>query len=85
MKKIKAFEPWVFIFFGDFIYIGFGDLSTESPMRISGLEFWRELILKMFDISASYWNVLWGFFIVLGGLSLALGIYLLRRKLQKSE
>lgn len=139
MKKIKAFEPWVFIFFGVFhlhriwglidrksyadfwlgimknrgafyyvlmgilaglcicgiitflknlrnnfwwrwIYIFCGGyLLFDLFAIITDLEFWHELILKMFDISASYWNVLWGLFIVLGGFSLALGIYLQRR------
>lgn len=145
MKKIKAFEPWVFIFFGVFhlhriwglidrksyadfwietmenrsvfyyvlmvilaglcicgivtfmknlhnnfwwrwIYIFCGGyLLFDLFAIITGLEFWHELILKMFDISASYWNVLWGLFIVIGGISLTLGIYLLRQKLQKSK
>lgn len=145
MKKIKAFEPWVFIFFGAFhlhriwglidrksysdfwlgimenrgalyyalmgnlaalcicgiitflknlrnnfwwrwIYIFCGGyLLFDLFAIITGLEFWHELILKMYDISAPYWTVLWGFFIVIGGLSLTLGIYLLRQKLQKSK
>ncbi|MDE6763252.1 MAG: hypothetical protein K2J73_06200 [Oscillospiraceae bacterium] len=141
MKKIKVFEPWVFIFFGIFhlhriwglidrksyadfwlgimeskgafyymlmgilaglcicgivtflqnnfwwrwIYIFCGGyLLFDLFAIVTGLEFWHELILKMFDVTAPYWNVIWGFFIVLGGFSLSLGIYLLR-ELQKSE
>ncbi|MDE6596725.1 MAG: hypothetical protein K2K44_12065, partial [Oscillospiraceae bacterium] len=68
---------WIYFFGGGYVLF---DLFAI----ITGWEFWHELILKMFDISASYWNVIWWFFIVLGGFSLGLGIYLLR-KLHKSE
>ena len=53
---------------------------------LTGLEFWHELLLAMFDISAWYWDMLWGGFIVLGGSVFALGIYLLiKRNRQKTE
>ena len=42
-----------------------------------GLKFWQELILKMYDITSEYWNVIWAVFIVLGGMSFLLGIKLL--------
>lgn len=144
MKKIKAFEPWVFIFFGVFhlhriwglidrksyadfwlgvmenrgvfyyalmgilaglcicgivtffknlhnnfwwrwIYIFCGGyLLFDLFAIITGMKFWRELIFKMFDTTAAYWNLIWGMFIVIGGISLALGISLLR-KLQKAN
>ena len=43
----------------------------------TGMEFWHELILKMFDTSAGYWNILWGMFILMGGAVFVLGIKLL--------
>lgn len=47
-----------------------------------GLDFWQKLIYKMFDTSASYWNLLWVGFILLGGASLLLGIALLKKQNQ---
>lgn len=147
MKNIKAFEPWVFIFFGVFhlhriwglinrrpyadfwlgimenkgafyyalmlilaglcicgiitflknlhnnfwwrwIYIFCGGYLLFDLFAImTGLKFWHELILKMYDTTAPYWNVLWISFIFLGGFSFALGIklLLLRRKLKSSS
>ncbi len=46
----------------------------------TGLKFWQKLLDKMFDTSAPYWNLIWGFFILLGGLVFALGILLLRKR-----
>ena len=40
-------------------------------------DFWHNLILKMYDISAPYWNILWSFFVLMGGAVFALGIKLL--------
>ncbi|MGN0537269.1 MAG: hypothetical protein ACI4M3_04770 [Acutalibacteraceae bacterium] len=41
------------------------------------LNFWHELILKMYDITSKYWNMIWAVFILLGGMSFLLGIKLL--------
>ena len=42
-----------------------------------GLEFWNRLLLWMFDANSTYWNVVWLFFILLGGFVFLLGIKLL--------
>lgn len=137
MKKIEAFEPWVFIFFGLFhlhriwglidrksyadfwlgimenrgvlyyvlmgvlaglcicgivtflknlrnnfwwrwIYIfGGGYLLFDLFAIATGLKIWHKLILKMFDTSTSYWNIIWISFVVLGAFSFGLGVKLL--------
>lgn len=41
------------------------------------LNFWRELILKMYDTTSKCWNVIWSVFILLGGMSFWLGIKLI--------
>ena len=46
----------------------------------TGMEFWQRLLDKMFDTQGRYWNVIWGFFIFLGGSVFALGIILLFRR-----
>lgn len=44
----------------------------------TGLEFWHDLILAMFDVTSWYWNLLWGGFIAMGGVVFVLGIKLLQ-------
>lgn len=43
----------------------------------AGLEFWHELLCRMFDTTAWYWNIIWGGFILIGGLVFVLGLTLL--------
>ena len=43
----------------------------------TGLECWQRLLDKMFDTQAVYWNLVWGFFILIGVLALTLGFVLL--------
>ena len=143
MKKIEAFEPWFFIFFGIFhlhriwglidrksyadfwigimdnkgvfyyllmgilaalciwgivtfirhlhnnywwrwIYIFGGAYLLFDLFAIAtGMAFWHRLILWMFDVSAPYWNVLWSVFILIGAISLVLGIGLARKRMQQ--
>lgn len=41
------------------------------------------IIQPMFDTVSPYWNAVWSFFIVLGGLSISLGVFLLYKRKQK--
>ena len=61
---------WIYLFGGSYILF---DLFAI----IVNLGFWNELIRKMYDINAPYWNLLWGMFILMGGVVFILGIYLL--------
>ena len=47
----------------------------------TGLEFWHDLLLRMFDVTAFYWNILWSGFVALGGVIFVLGCILMKRKL----
>lgn len=58
---------WVYLFGGAYVLF---DLFAIAI----GLEFWHKLLLFMFDVNAPYWNVLWSFFILLGGFVFLLGI-----------
>lgn len=49
-----------------------------------GLEFWNKLLLLMFDVTSKYWNIVWSFFILMGGFVFVLGIRLLVQR-QASE
>ena len=62
---------WIYIFGGGYVLF---DLFAIAI----GWDFWQELILKMFDVDAWYWNLEWGAFIALGVFSLLLGINIKR-------
>jgi len=47
------------------------------------LEMWNELLLFMFDVNSPYWNMVWGFFILLGAFVFGLGIRLLIKRRTK--
>ncbi len=51
----------------------------------TGLEFWRKLLVAMFDVTAPYWNLLWGGFIALGGFVFVLGCSLLKVRLSETK
>lgn len=57
-----------------------GYLLFDLLMIFMGVGFWNKIILKMYDVSSSYWNVLWGIFIAMGGVSLLFGIKLLNKR-----
>jgi hypothetical protein len=65
---------WRWIYLGGGCYVLFDLLAIAT-----GMKFWRQLLLWMFDISSRYWNVLWIAFVVLGGFVFALGIHLLAK------
>ena len=44
-----------------------------------GLKIWNDLLLLMFDVNSSYWNIVWGFFIALGAFVFCLGLKILKQ------
>ena len=73
-----------FSFFLDYsTYTGYGHLSIGRHIDLFaiaiGLEAWQKLLGAMFDIISPYWNIVWGFFILLGAAVFALGIGLMLR------
>ncbi len=60
---------WRYIYLFGGVYVLF-DLFAIA----TGLKFWHELLLKMFDISSPYWNVIWSMFVLLGGAVFILGL-----------
>lgn len=69
---------WRYIYLFGGVYVLF-DLFAIA----TGVEFWHELLLKMFDISSTYWNMIWSLFVLLGGAVFILGLILLKK--MKSE
>lgn len=64
---------WIYLFGGAYLLF---DLFAIAV----GLEFWNKLLMWMFDVTSIYWNVIWSFFILLGGFVFVLGINLLKKR-----
>lgn len=76
-RRSNYWWRWIYLFGG--IYVLF-DLFAIAI----GLEFWKKLLLLMFDVNSIYWNFVWIFFVMLGGFAFALGMNLLvqRKKIE---
>lgn len=64
---------WIYLFGGGYVLF---DLFAIA----AGLEVWSELLDKMFDTASPYWNLIWSFFILLGGAVFVLGVRLLLKR-----
>lgn len=64
---------WIYLCGGGYLLFDLFAIAT-------GLEFWHDLILAMFDVKAWYWNFLWGGFIVMGGAVFGLGVLLMLKE-----
>ena len=69
---------WIYLCGGCYLLFDLFAIAT-------GLEFWRKLLAAMFDVTAPYWNLLWGGFIVLGGFVFVLGCLLLKVRLSETK
>ena len=69
---------WIYLFGGTYVLF---DLFAIAV----GLEGWQKLLAVMFDTNSPYWNIIWGFFILLGTAVFALGIILMVKKKKKLE
>lgn len=66
---------WIYLFGGMYLLFDLFAIAT-------GLEFWNKLLVWMFDVTSIYWNIIWSFFILLGGFVFVLGITLLMQRKQ---
>ena len=64
---------WIYLYGGGYLLFDLFAIAT-------GLGFWQVLLDKMFDTRSPYWNLIWGFFILMGTAVFILGISLLRRR-----
>lgn len=64
---------WIYLFSGGYLLFDLFAIAT-------GLEFWYKLILAMYDVTASYWDLLWGGVILMGGLVFVLGCSLIKKR-----
>lgn len=64
---------WIYVFGGCYVLFDLFAIAT-------GLTFWKQLLLVMFNTEASYWNMVWTTFVILGGAVFILGITLLKKR-----
>lgn len=64
---------WIYLFGGGYLLFDLFAIAT-------GIRFWHDLLLKMFDISSPCWNAIWSAFILLGAAVFTLGIRLLLKR-----
>lgn len=64
---------WIYVLGGSYLLFDLFAIAAD-------LNFWHGLIIKMFDTSSSYWTMLWLIFILMGGASFALGMFLLIKR-----
>ena len=69
---------WIYLFGGGYVLFDLFAIAT-------GLEFWHDLLLRMFDVTAFYWNILWSGFVALGGVVFVLGCILMKKKLDEKN
>ncbi|MBR5973712.1 MAG: hypothetical protein IK020_00845 [Clostridiales bacterium] len=71
-RKNNYWWRWIYLCGGAYVLFDLFAIAT-------GMAFWQDILNKMFDTKSSYWNLIWGFFILLGTAVFALGIKLLRK------
>ncbi|MDL2300267.1 hypothetical protein LJC01_01335 [Clostridiaceae bacterium OttesenSCG-928-D20] len=64
---------WFYIFGGGYVLF---DLCCI----LVGWSFWNRLLNWMFEVTNPYWNIIWGFFILLGFVSLFIGTFLVKSR-----
>lgn len=64
---------WIYIFGGSYLLFDLFAIAT-------GLKYWKQLLIAMFNTEATYWNLLWGTFIILGVSVFILGLILLKKR-----
>lgn len=72
-RKNNYWWRWIYLFGGAYLLFDLFAIAT-------GLKFWEEILLEMFNVSSPYWNTVWLSFILLGGFSFVLGIKLLSQR-----
>jgi len=75
-KNKNYWWRWFYIFGGGYVLF---DLFSI----LIGLDIWKNLLYKMFDVTSQYWNMLWGAFIGLGLISFVIGILITKKLLSR--
>ena len=68
---------WSYIFGGGYVLFDLLAILLK-------LQFWKKILLFMFDTTSVYWNYIWSFFIIMGILSFFLGLHLIKMMIQSN-
>lgn len=63
-----------------FYLLGGGYLLFDLFSIAVGLKVWNDILMFMFDVASPWWNLIWGFFVILGAFVFCLGIVLLKER-----
>lgn len=69
---------WFYVFGGGYVLFDLFAIAIR-------LSIWENLLNLMFDVTGWYWNIIWVAFIVLGLISLIIGILIIKKMLQKNK
>jgi uncharacterized membrane protein len=72
-KKYNYWWRWIYIFGGSYVLFDLFAIAIE-------LKVWNDLLFFMYDVNSAYWNIVWGFFVALGGSVFYLGAKLLKQR-----
>lgn len=69
---------WIYFFGGSYLLFDLFAIAT-------GLTFWKEFLMWMYDTSSPYWNLVLSVFVFMGGAVFVLGVFLLKAMLKKHD
>jgi hypothetical protein len=69
---------WIYLFGGGYLLFDLFAIAID-------LKVWSDLLAMMFDVGSPLWNLIWGFFVLLGAFVLGLGICLLRQRREQAK
>ncbi|MBE5814771.1 MAG: hypothetical protein E7320_06135 [Clostridiales bacterium] len=69
---------WIYLFGGGYLLFDLFAIAID-------LKVWSDLLAMMFDVGSPWWNLIWGFFILLGTSVLGLGFCLLRQRREQAK
>ena len=72
-RKNNYWWRWVYFCGGGYLLFDLFAIAIE-------LKIWNDLLLFMFDVNSQWWNIVWGFFILLGAFVFGLGVKLIKQR-----
>lgn len=63
---------WIYIFGGGYVLFDLFSILMKFKS-------WNILLNMMFDTTSTYWNYLWSFFIIIGFISITLGLHIMKK------
>jgi len=67
--KEKKWWRWIYLFGGTYVFF-------DSILNLFNSNFIKHIVIKMYTLKQPYYNILWGFFVVLGIICIMISRYL---------